>query len=59
MLKKQCKSFGIPYPMGDDILTLGFIADVYGSQSNQNEQRADILNIPLRKERTTEVLMIL
>lgn len=49
MLKKQCKSFGIPYPMGDEHINVKVLfADIYGLQKPTGMNGAlGMLNIPL------------
>ena len=49
MLKKQCKSFGVSYPMGDEHINVKvLIADVYGLQKPTGMNGAlHMLNIPL------------
>ncbi len=49
MLKKQCKSFGVPYPMGNDHINVKVLfTDVYGLQKPTGMNGAlHILNIPL------------
>ncbi|MGX7666517.1 exonuclease domain-containing protein [Flavobacterium pedocola] len=49
MLKRQCKSFGIPYPMGDEHINVKTtFADVYGLQKPTGMNGAlHVLELPL------------